>query len=88
MDKDPIGAAEQFQLPSSFLFFFLFASMKLSNILPFLASANSVWGASLQEVSNFGNNPTSIQMYIYIPDSVTDNAAVIVAVGHAASEKK
>lgn len=36
--------------------------------------------ASLAQVSNFGENPTSIQMYIYVPDNVSANPAVIVAV--------
>lgn len=45
-----------------------------------LASAGSVLGASLQQVSNFGSNPSSIQMYIYVPDKVAANPAIIVAV--------
>ncbi|KAI1188624.1 Alpha/Beta hydrolase protein [Nemania serpens] len=44
-----------------------------------LASAGSVLGASLQQVSNFGSNPSSIQMYIYVPDKVAANPAIIVA---------
>lgn len=45
-----------------------------------LATAGLAFGASLQQVSNFGNNPSSIQMYIYVPDKVAANPAVIVAV--------
>lgn len=45
-----------------------------------LALANSVLGASLQQVPSFGDNPSSIQMYIYVPDKVATNPAVIVAV--------
>ncbi|KAH8157775.1 hypothetical protein CIB48_g10474 [Xylaria polymorpha] len=44
-----------------------------------LATAGLAFGASLQQVSNFGNNPSSIQMYIYVPDKVAANPAVIVA---------
>jgi hypothetical protein len=45
-----------------------------------LATAGSVLGASLQQVSNFGTNPTSVQMFIYVPDKVAANPAIIVAV--------
>ena len=47
----------------------------------FIAAAGVVMSASLQQVTNFGNNPTKINMYIYVPDKVADKPAVIVAVG-------
>lgn len=37
-------------------------------------------GASLQQVSNFGSNPSNIRMFIYVPDRVVAKPAVIVAV--------
>jgi hypothetical protein len=45
-----------------------------------LVSAGSVLGASLQQVSNFGTAPKTSQMYIYVPDKVAANPAIIVAV--------
>lgn len=55
--------------------------MKFSiTIAGLLVSAGSVLGASLQRVSSFGSNPSSIQMYIYVPDKVAANPAIIVAV--------
>ena len=45
-----------------------------------IALTGSVLGATLQAVSNFGANPSSIQMYIYVPDKVAEKPAVIVAV--------
>jgi len=42
--------------------------------------AASGFGASLQAVSDFGSNPTRINMYIYVPDKLATNPAVIVAV--------
>lgn len=36
-------------------------------------------GASLQQVTNFGENPSNINMYIYVPDNVASDPAVIVA---------
>ncbi|KAH8810593.1 carbohydrate esterase family 1 protein [Xylogone sp. PMI_703] len=44
--------------------------------LGFSSLANS---ASLQQVSNFGYNPTSISMYIYVPDQLATSPPVIVA---------
>lgn len=39
-----------------------------------------VLAASLTQVNNFGNNPGSLQMYIYVPNTLASNPAVIVAV--------
>nr|WP_222108399.1 PHB depolymerase family esterase [Streptomyces cupreus] len=36
--------------------------------------------ATLTEVTNFGTNPSNLQMYVYVPDTVTDRPAVLVAV--------
>ncbi|MCX4557541.1 PHB depolymerase family esterase [Streptomyces phaeochromogenes] len=36
--------------------------------------------AALTEVTGFGTNPSNLQMYLYVPDSVTANPAVVVAV--------
>jgi len=36
--------------------------------------------ATLQAVTNWGANPTKINMYIYVPDKVAAKPAVIVAV--------
>lgn len=41
-------------------------------------------GASLQQVSNWGGNPSNIRMFTYVPDNVTANPAIIVAVGQKA----
>ncbi len=54
--------------------------MLLRTVLGLAAAAETCLGASLQQVSSFGNNPTKIQMYIYVPDKVAAKPAVIVAV--------
>ncbi|MGW0186586.1 extracellular catalytic domain type 1 short-chain-length polyhydroxyalkanoate depolymerase [Streptomyces sp. NPDC003362] len=36
--------------------------------------------ATLTEVTDFGSNPSNLQMYVYVPESVTPNPAVLVAV--------
>jgi len=55
--------------------------MKFSSVaVGLLASAGSVLGASLQQVTGFGTNPTNVQMFIYVPDKLATNPAVIVAV--------
>ena len=37
-------------------------------------------GASLQQVADFGQNPTKINMHIYVPDKLANSPAVVVAV--------
>jgi hypothetical protein len=39
-----------------------------------------VLSASLTQVNNFGDNPGSLQMYIYVPNTLASKPAVIVAV--------
>lgn len=36
--------------------------------------------ATLTEITNFGTNPSNLQMYLYVPESVTENPAIVVAV--------
>ncbi len=54
--------------------------MQLKSLFAITASAALAAGASLKQVTNFGENPSSIQMYIYVPDKVATKPAVIVAV--------
>ncbi|KAK4247902.1 Alpha/Beta hydrolase protein [Corynascus novoguineensis] len=51
----------------------------LQSLTKLAALAGLASGASLQPVSNFGDNPTGLQMYIYVPDRVAASPAVIVA---------
>jgi len=44
------------------------------------AARAAVPTATLTEVTNFGTNPSNLQMYLYVPDSVTAHPAVVVAV--------
>lgn len=53
-----------------------------SSILGSIVTAACALGASLQPISNFGDNPTNIQMYIYVPDNVASSPPIIVAVSH------
>ncbi len=43
-------------------------------------TTSAVVVSGFQQVSSFGNNPTSIQMYIYVPAKLAANPAIIVAV--------
>ncbi len=43
-------------------------------------SARTVRAASLVEVTNFGNNPSSLRMFLYVPTAVKQNAPILVAV--------
>lgn len=42
-----------------------------------LAVATS-WGASLKQVAGFGNNPSNIKMYLYVPDKVVARPPILV----------
>ncbi|PGH15028.1 hypothetical protein AJ79_02710 [Helicocarpus griseus UAMH5409] len=53
--------------------------MLLTSLFTFVAGATLAWGASLEQVTDFGSNPTGIQMHIYVPDAVAESPAVIVA---------
>ncbi|PGH12847.1 hypothetical protein AJ80_06556 [Polytolypa hystricis UAMH7299] len=40
---------------------------------------SSALGAQLTQVNNYGENPTGVQMWVYVPDNRPQNPAVIVA---------
>jgi poly(hydroxyalkanoate) depolymerase family esterase len=44
------------------------------------ARPQAVPTAQLTEVTDFGSNPSNLRMYVYVPDAVTANPAVVVAV--------
>jgi acetylxylan esterase len=54
-----------------------FLSSILLGLLALLPQTN---GASLTEVTNWGDNPSGIQMFTYVPNTLADNPAVIMAV--------
>jgi acetylxylan esterase len=57
----------------------------LSLLATLVATATA---ASLQQVENFGANPGGLAMYIYVPDNVKPNAAVILSVRNPMSLRK
>lgn len=62
--------------------------MLLQTFFGLAATAATCLGASLQQVSNFGNNPTKIQMHIYVPDKLASKPAIIVAVRPRATDEE
>lgn len=44
-----------------------------------LLTASNAEAASLQQVQNFGDNPSNISMYLYVPDKVAPSPPVVVA---------
>ncbi|KAK2802089.1 hypothetical protein FQN50_007453 [Emmonsiellopsis sp. PD_5] len=44
-----------------------------------LALTSTAAAADLTPVTNFGDNPTNVEMYIYVPDTVAENPGIIVA---------
>jgi acetylxylan esterase len=53
--------------------------MMRTTLLTLAAFAATAACASLKQVTSFGENPSNIQMYIYVPDKVAAKPAVIVA---------
>ena len=43
-----------------------------------LAGPKPAYAAQLTQISDFGNNPGNLGMYLYVPDNVTANPAVVV----------
>ena len=46
----------------------------------FASAAEMVKRASLQQVTNFGSNPSGVKMYIYVPNKLATKPAIIVAI--------
>ncbi|MFG1807505.1 PHB depolymerase family esterase [Streptomyces sp. NPDC049040] len=44
-----------------------------------LPAAPQAVAASLTQVTNFGTNPTNLQMYVYVPNSVKANPSILLA---------
>jgi poly(hydroxyalkanoate) depolymerase family esterase len=43
-----------------------------------LVGPKPAYAAQLTQISNFGNNPGNLGMYLYVPDNVTANPAIVV----------
>ncbi|OLN81069.1 putative acetylxylan esterase A 3 [Colletotrichum chlorophyti] len=54
--------------------------MKFATILSALGLAGAAAAASLQQVTNFGSNPSGAKMYIYVPDKLAAKPPVVVAI--------
>jgi acetylxylan esterase len=56
-------------------------AVALTAVLPvvFVQMAQPAKAASLVQVTNFGNNPSNLQMYIYVPNNVTANPPILLA---------
>ncbi|KAK1590370.1 PHB depolymerase family esterase [Colletotrichum navitas] len=54
--------------------------MKFSTILSAIGLAVCAGAASLQQVTNFGSNPSGAKMYIYVPDKLAANPPIVVAI--------
>lgn len=52
----------------------------LLSIVWFAALAATAVAQSLQQVTNFGTNPTNIRMFIHVPTGLPASPAIIVAV--------
>ena len=41
-----------------------------------LLAVSTCWTASLKQITGFGNNPSNIKMYVYVPDKVVAHPPV------------
>ncbi|MFC3492905.1 extracellular catalytic domain type 1 short-chain-length polyhydroxyalkanoate depolymerase [Glycomyces rhizosphaerae] len=57
---------------------FAIALVAASALLVFMAP-KAAHAAQLQQITNFGNNPGNLEMYLYVPDNVAANPALVVA---------
>ncbi len=55
------------------------AATAAAGVVATIALAYPAAAASLVQVTNFGNNPGNMQMYVYVPDSHPANPAILVA---------
>lgn len=54
--------------------------MRLSVFSIAATTASVAVAAELRQVSDFGENPTNIEMYEYVPDTLADQPAIVVNV--------
>ena len=52
----------------------------LAAALAVVFSAPTASAASLVQITNFGNNPTNLGMFLYVPNNVQPHPAIVVAV--------
>ena len=52
----------------------------LAAVLPVLFAAGPCAAASRQQIDSFGDNPSNIEMYLYVPDNVAQKPAILVGV--------
>ena len=57
-----------------------FGSALVAVLVACLALASPASAAALQQITGFGDNPSGIKMFLYVPDSVPANPAILVGV--------
>jgi len=62
--------------------------MLVASLLAVASMAGGAVAASLQQVTNFGTNPTKINMYIYVPDKLATKPAIVVGVRRSTFSQK
>src|SRR5436190_67093 len=58
----------------------LLVIMVVTALMVTVVPVRTAQAASLVEVTNFGTNPSGLRMYLYVPDSVKPNPAILVAI--------
>jgi poly(hydroxyalkanoate) depolymerase family esterase len=53
-------------------------AIALASALMVFVAPKAAQAAQLTQITNFGNNPGNLQMYVYVPDNVRPNPAIVV----------
>ncbi|GAB4004866.1 hypothetical protein GCM10029992_51090 [Glycomyces albus] len=54
-------------------------TVALASALMVFMTPKSAHAAQLQQITDFGDNPGNLEMYLYVPDNVASNPALVVA---------
>ncbi|MEU5157073.1 PHB depolymerase family esterase [Glycomyces sp. NPDC021274] len=59
---------------------FLTVALIIASALAVFLNPSPARAAQLTQITNFGSNPGNLQMYVYVPDNVKPNPAILVGV--------
>jgi poly(hydroxyalkanoate) depolymerase family esterase len=57
----------------------LATALLLASTLAVFLAPKAAQAAQLEQITSFGNNPGNLEMYVYVPDNVAQNPAIVVA---------
>lgn len=61
------------------------ATTLLTSLFHPIAAHVAKRSGSLQQITDFGDNPTGVGMYIYVPNNLASNPGIVVAIHYCTS---